>query len=245
MKKVNHFFVVIVLLLMAACRPEPFDVDYSIILESYKLDIKEPSGLTYSPDQESFYIVSDQGMAYQVSLTGTTIKQLPYTGDDFEVIVTDPSTSDIYICEEGKGDLVKLNSNGIELATFNILDNPGNTGLEGLTYNQNEKEFYMLKEMADGLLIKYSTSNDTKTQVKLNFALDYSGIYYNDKSNKLWIVSDESKTLTQCTLNGAKIMGYQLPISGVEGIVVNDEETVAYVVSDPNNKLYKLDLTIK
>ena len=99
--------------------------------------------------------------------------------------------------------------------------------------------------MSEGLLIKYSTSNDTKTQVKLNFALDYSGIYYNDRSNKLWIVSDESKTLTQCALNGAKIISYQLPISGVEGIVVNDEETIAYVVSDPNNKLYKLDLTIK
>ena len=245
MKRVNDLFVVIVLLLMAACRPEPFDVDYSMISESYNLDFKEPSGLAYSSDQESLYIVSDRGMAYHVSFTGTTIKQLPYTGDDFEGIFIDPSTSDIYICEEGKGDLVKLNSNGVEQSTFNILDNPGNTGLEGLTYDPNEKEFYMLKEMSEGLLIKYSTSNHTKTQIKLNFALDYSGIYYSDISNTLWIVSDESKTLTQCTLDGDKIFSYQLPISGVEGIVVNDEETVAYVVSDPNNKLYKLNLTIK
>ena len=243
MKRVSN--LIIVLLLLAACRPEPFDVDYSIILESYNLDIKEPSGLAYSPDRESLYIVSDQGMAYNVSLTGTTIKQLSFTGDDFEGIVVDSSTADIYICEEGKGDLVRLNSNGVVQSTFNILDNPGNSGLEGVTYNPNEKEFYMLKEISEGLLIKYSTNNDTKTQVKLNFALDYSGIYYNNISNKLWIVSDESKTLTQCTLNGAKIFSYQLPISGVEGVVVNDEETVAYVVSDPNNKLYKLDLTIK
>ena len=99
--------------------------------------------------------------------------------------------------------------------------------------------------MSEGLLIKYSIDNNAKTQVKLSFALDYSGIYYNNLSDKLWIVSDESRTLTQCTLNGTKIFSYQLPISGVEGIVVNDEETIAYVVSDPNNKLYKLDLTIE
>jgi len=245
MKRVNNLFVVIALVFTAACRPEPFDIDYSMILESYNLDFKEPSGLAYSTDKESLYIVSDRGMAYQVSFTGTTIMQLAYTGDDFEGIFVDASTSDIYICEEGKGDLVKLNESGIEQSTFNILDNPGNIGLEGLTYNSIDKEFYMLKERSDGLLIKYSTISQTKTKIKLNFALDYSGIYYSDISNTLWIVSDESKTLTQCTLDGTKIFSYQLPISGVEGIVVNEEETVAYVVSDPNNKLYKLDLTIK
>ena len=103
----------------------------------------------------------------------------------------------------------------------------------------------MLKEMSDGLLITYSVKNNSQTEIKLDFAHDYSGIYYNNVSNKLWIVSDESKTLTQCTLDGIKIKNYELPISGVEGIVVNDAETEAYVVSDPNNKLYKIDLTIK
>lgn len=243
MKAFNSLFMVV--LLMVSCRPEPFDVDYSIILESYNLDIKEPSGLAYSPNQESLFIVSDQGMAYQISLTGTTIQKLSYTGDDFEGIFVDSATSDIYICEEGKGDLIQLNSNGIVKSTYDVLNNPGNSGLEGITYNPNLKEFYMLKEMSEGLLIKYSTINQTNTQIKLSFAHDYSGIYYNNMSNNLWIVSDESKTLTKCTLNGVKIMSYQLPISGVEGIVVNDNETVAYVVSDPNNKLYKLDLTIE
>ncbi|MEN8248634.1 MAG: SdiA-regulated domain-containing protein [Bacteroidota bacterium] len=245
MKKVYNLFVVIVVLSMLSCRPVVYNIDYSIILESYNLDIAEPSGLAYSPNRESLYIVSDQGMAYQVSLTGKTLKQLPFTGDDFEGITVDPSTSDIYICEEGIGNFVKLNSNGIEQSTYNVLDNPGNTGLEGLTYNPNTEEFYMLKEKSEGLLIKYSVNNNTETQVQLNFAYDYSGIYYNSVSNKLWIVSDESKTLTQCTMNGTKIISYQLPIGGVEGIVVNDDETVAYVVSDPNNKLYKLDLTIE
>lgn len=233
------------LLLMTSCRPESFDIDYSIILDSYEMSIYEPSGLAYSPDRESLYTVSDRGMLYEISLTGKTLRELSYTGDDFEAITVDSSNDNIYICEEGNGKLIKLNSSGIKQTSYSILNNPGNTGLEGLAYNNNLDEFYMLKEKSEGLLITYSVTNNTKTEIKLNFAYDYSGIYYNSVSNKLWIVSDESKTLTQCTLNGVKIKSYKLPISGVEGIVVNDEETEAYVVSDPNKKLYKLDLTIE
>ena len=245
MKNIVGLFVVVGFLLLTSCRPESFEVDYSIILESYEMSIYEPSGLSYSPDKESLYTVSDRGMVYQISLTGNTLRELSFTGDDLEGITVDPLTSDIYICEERKGNLVKLNNAGVAQSSYNILNNPGNTGLEGLTYNKNLDEFYMLKEMSEGLLIKYSANNNTITQIKLDFAHDYSGIYYNNISNKLWIVSDESKSLTQCTLEGVKIKTYELPISGVEGIVVNDDETVAYVVSDPNNKLYKIDLTIK
>lgn len=228
----------------SSCRPEVPVIDYSMIIDSYQLSIFEPSGLSYAADKESFYMVSDRGFVYQISLTGQTIRELSYTGDDFEGITVDPLNSDIYICEEGKGNLVKLNDNGILQNTYHILDNGYNNGLEGLTYNRNVNQFYLLKEMSDGLLIKYAVETNSQTQIKLNFALDYSGIFYNSASNKLWIVSDESRTLTQCTLDGVKIKDYILPIAGVEGIVVNDDETVAYVVSDPNNKLYKLDLTL-
>jgi uncharacterized protein YjiK len=244
MKSVVSLIVVGGLLLMASCRPESFDIDYSIILDSYEMSIYEPSGLCYSPDKLSLYTVSDRGMVYEISLTGNTIRQLSFTGDDFEGITVDPLTCDIYICEEGKGKLLKLSNNGVVQNTYSILNNPGNIGLEGLTYNNNLDEFYLLKEKSEGLLIKYSVSSNTTSQINLGFAYDYSGIYYNSISNKLWIVSDESKTLTQCYLSGMKIKSYDLPISGVEGVVVNDEETVAYVVSDPNKKLYKIDLTI-
>lgn len=243
-KKYGWFFLVGGFFFITSCRPEALEVDFSIILESYKLSINEPSGLSYSADKESLYIVSDRGMIYEISLTGNIIKEFSFTGDDFEGVTVDPLTSDIYVCEEGKGKIIKLDKNGTYQSSYDILNNPGNTGLEGLAYNTELDEFYLLKEKKQGLLIKYSIENDLKLLINLNFSTDYSGIFYNNASNKIWIVSEESRTLTQCTLNGVKIKSYDLPISGVEGIVVNDEETIAYVVSDPNNKLYQLDLTI-
>lgn len=94
---VSGLFVMGGLLLITSCRPESFDVDYSIILDSYEMSIYEPSGLSYSPDKESLYTVSDRGMVYQISLTGNTLRELSFTGDDFEGITVDPLTSDIYI----------------------------------------------------------------------------------------------------------------------------------------------------
>lgn len=227
-----------------SCSPEAAEPDFSIIIDTYNLSILEPSGLSFSADKESLFVVSDLGMIYQISLTGSTLNEFPFVGEDLEGITVDPITSDIYVCEERKGNLVRLNSSGTMQNSYNLLTNPGNSGLEGVTYNAASNEFYLLKEKNDGLLIKYSVENNLSTSINLDFSIDYSGIYYNESTHKLWVVSDESRTLTQCNLNGSVIKSYNFPISGVEGIVVNDEETEAYVVSDPNNKLYKLDLTI-
>lgn len=232
------------LLSLASCRPQVAEIDLSMILESYSISVEEPSGLCFSIDKQSFYTVSDQGFLYQISLYGEMIRKLPYTGVDFEAVTCVGEEENIFICEEGKGDLLKLSHDGTLLERYSIIETPGNSGLEGLTFNETLNEFYLLKEKTPGLLYVYSIVDRTLRQITLNFAYDYSGIFFNKASNKLWIVSDESKTLNQCDLNGTLIKSYDIPIGGVEGIVVNEEETIAYVVSDPNKKLYKLDLTV-
>lgn len=235
-------FLVFVVLSLVACRPEPLNIDYSKILDTYELTINEPSGLSFSFDESSFFVVSDQGMLYQISTTGSLIKEFTYTGNDFEGVTIDQENSSIYLCEEGSGKLLKLDLNGNEQESFAILDESGNTGIEGLTFNRELNEFYLLKEKNEGLLIKFSIESNIKKEIILNFANDYSGIFYNEMTDKLWIVSDESKTITQCDLDGNKIKSISIPISGMEGIVVNEDETEAYVVSDPNKKLYLINL---
>ena len=93
MNSVARLLVMVVFSLLVSCRPEPFDIDYSIILDSYEMSIYEPSGLCYSSDKQSFYTVSDRGMVYQISLTGKTLKELPFTGDDFEAITIESGLS--------------------------------------------------------------------------------------------------------------------------------------------------------
>lgn len=240
MKNVTRLLSVVGLIFVTSCSKAKND---SIVEEIYPLNIAEPSGLSYSADKQSFYTVSDRGTTYNMSLEGNDVKQLSYSSEDFEGITVNPDNSHIYVVKERVGELVELDVNGRYLRTFKIIGDSGNSGLEGVSYDAKRDLFYLLKEKNKGLLITYSLSEGVKNQIELEFAGDYSGIYYNTSTDKLWIVSDESNTLTKCDLDGNEENSYKLGnLQGIEGVVVNDEETEAYIVSDPNNKLYKINL---
>ena len=240
MKNVGRILGLVGLLFVAACNKEETD---TIVAEIFSLSIAEPSGLSYSVDKQSFYTVSDRGTLYNISIDGKTIKQLHYTSEDFEGVTVNPNNGKIYVVKERVGELVELDSDGWKSNTYKIIGDSGNSGLEGVTYDAKRDLFYMLKEKDPNMLITYSIADGITKNINLDFALDYSGIFYNQSTDKLWIVSDESNTLTRCDLEGNAEKSYALDnLQGIEGIVVNDDETIAYVVSDPNNKLYKLNL---
>ncbi|MCK5907995.1 MAG: SdiA-regulated domain-containing protein [Flavobacteriales bacterium] len=243
MKNVVRFLSVVGFSFIVSCIPGSFEVDNSMILEKYSLlPIYEPSGLSYSADRKDFYTVSDRGELYKINTSGSILKTLPYTDDDFEGVTVNPSTSNIYVVKERTGELVKLNSKGVVISTTNIIGESGNNGLEGLTYDAKRDRFYMLKEKNKGLLITFSFKDGVISKKQLSFATDYSGLFYNQATDNLWIVSQESRTITKCTVSGKKISDLKLPIYSMEGIVVNDEETEAFVVSDKDNAIYKVSL---
>ena len=70
----------------------------------------------------------------------------------------------------------------------------------------------------------------------LNFAADYSGIFYENFSNQLWIVSDQSKTVNKCTLSGELIKSFKIKVAQPEGIAVTDNHI--YIVCDAKATLY-------
>ena len=243
MKNVVRFLSVVGFSFIVSCIPDSFEVDNSMILEKYSLlPIYEPSGLSYSADGKDFYTVSDRGELYKINTSGDILKTLPYTDDDFEGVTVNPSTSNIYVVKERTGELVELNSKGNVISTANIIGESGNNGLEGLTYDPKRDRFYMLKEKNKGLLITFSFKDGVISKKQLSFATDYSGLFYNQATDNLWILSQESRTITKCTVFGKKISDLKLPIYSMEGIVVSDDETEAYVVSDKDNEMYKISL---
>ena len=240
MKNVVRVLSVVGLLFVASCSK---DQDDSIVEEIYSLSIAEPSGLSYSADRESFFTVSDRGMLYSMSFNGENAKQLHYTSEDLEGVTVNPNNGRIYVVKERVGELIELDSDGWKINTYKIIGDSGNSGLEGVTYDAKRNLFYMLKEKDPNMLIVYSLDDGIVKQISLDFASDYSGIFYNQSTDKLWIVSDESSTLTRCDLEGNAEKSYALGnLQGIEGIVVNSEETEVFVVSDPSNKLYKISL---
>lgn len=236
-----NMIVWIVLIGASSCIPKSISRDEAI-LEFIGLTIKEPSGLSYSADRQSLLVVSDRGTIFNIEFDGSVRKQYPLVFDDLEGIFVDASDNSIYVVEEQKGQIVAISPEGTILSTTDILDSNDNSGLEGITYDASRDIFYLLKEKNNGLLIKYSFKDKTIQKIDLDFASDYSGIFYNDVTDNLWILSQESQTLNKCDINGKLKTSFFYPITGMEGIVVNDAETEALVVSDPQNSLIRLQI---
>jgi|LGVF01.1.fsa_nt_gb uncharacterized protein YjiK len=243
MKNVVRFLGVVGFSFIVSCIPDSFEIDDDMILEKFSLlPIYEPSGLSYSPNKDFLYTVSDRGQVYKIGFDGKKIDQLPYTDEDFEGVTVNSSTSNIYVVKERTGELVELTPQGTVINTYKVIGDSGNSGLEGITYDSSRDVFYLLKEKTPGLLITYSLKTGKIKERQLSFAIDYSGIYYNKATDNLWITSQESNTLTKCNVSGTPITEYSIPVYSIEGVVVNDEETEAYIVSDKDNMLYKINL---
>ena len=133
------------------------------------------------------------------------------------------------------------------------LDNDSfdNFSYEGITYNKNKDEFYIVNEKfpiqtitVSNWLTKNSLSISFENDFSSisNFVSDLSGIHYNEKLKNVLLLSDESKLLTETKLDGQRLsfmdlekgfLGLKEDIPQAEGITM-DEQNNIYIVSEPN-----------
>ena len=111
-----------------------------------------------------------------------------------------------------------------------------NSGIEGVTFDNNSNTIFILNEKNPGKLIQLRNDFSVLAKYDLRFAADYSGIFYEDSSNQLWILSDQNRTVNKCTLNGELIESFKINVSQPEGIAVTDNHI--YIVCDEKAKLY-------
>jgi uncharacterized protein YjiK len=237
------FIIFLISILSYSCsKSDEFKTDIKILkqIESYSLDIKEPSDLCFGSSTGTLYTVSDNTCkVYKITTTGKIIAELNYTGQDLEG-VTFVDNQNLYIAEERFRQIVKLDLQGNELMRRDIPVeiNDINSGLEGISYSTFNNHFYILNEKTPGVLIETDQNLNVLDTYTLSFANDYSGICVDNKNNELWIVSDESASVFRCTLKGVVIESYSIAVYNAEGIAVDSENKKIYIVSDSRAKLY-------
>lgn len=208
------------------------------LVNSFSINVSEPSGLAINVNGTELFTVSDNtNNIYKLSVTGAILKEFQFAGNDLEGIST-YTNGKLLISEERTKEIIEFDIN-TENFTKHFIDYKNkeeNSGIEGVCYNSNNKTIYILNEKNPGLLIQLDTSFSIISSVELKFASDYSGIFYDASLNVLWIVSDQSKTLNKCKLNGDLIKEYQLKVTKAEGVAVTNNKI--YVVSDSENKLF-------
>lgn len=205
---------------------------------SYKINVSEPSGLSINDSGTALYTVSDKtSIVYKLSLTGDVIETIDFKGSNLEGVST-YTENKLLLAEESKKkiivlDMLKGKSSKHKIAYKNY---DRNSGIEGVTFDKNSNTIFILNEKNPGKLIRLQNDFSVSAEYDLSFAADYSGIFYENSSNQLWILSDQNRTVNKCTLSGELIESFRIKVSQPEGIAVTDNHI--YIVCDEKAKLY-------
>ena len=238
-KTIIIFFAIII---NSSCSDKNNDIisnnDTLELVASYKIDVLEPSGLAVNSSGTVLYTVSDNtAQVYKLSTTGDVLQTYSYKGNDLEGVSTFTQNK-LLLAEERTKEIVVFDmiTGGFLKNRINYENNDANSGTEGVSYDENSNTIFILNEKNPGLLIRLRSDFSVIATYELDFSNDYSGIFYENSSNNLWIVSDQSKIINKCSLTGKVIESYSINITQAEGIAISNNKI--YVVSDAEAKLY-------
>ena len=154
---------------------------------------------------------------------------------------------------------------GFERIEQHFSEDGDNKGLEGITIDSSSDTVFVLKEGEPGLLIQISgdltrvlghkrlsaangfTDDDTGED-----ELDFSGIDFDEKRSLFWIVSDKGRRLFAYDWDKDKViqsavLGYEndgkfKEIKKAEGVAVDPDSNLLFVISDSEERLYRFDI---
>jgi uncharacterized protein YjiK len=212
-------------------------------LKVYNIPVSEPSGLDLTFTKNGFWTVSDENSTvYKLDNWGKIEKSFTVKGVDLEgVSVVDEKTLSV-VLERGR-EIVIVDTSGGELKRLKVnLTGELNHGLEGITYDPENKIFFVLNEKNPCLLLTFDVNLNELSRDTLNFIKDASGIHFDARNKSLWILSDESQCVTKCDLKGNLLRKYYITVAQPEGLTINAEGKKMYIVSDINSALYVFSL---
>ena len=209
------------------------------LVHSYAIDVEEPSGLDLSDNNTKLWTVGDsRSKMYQLDLTGNILKEISVPGSNLEGITYDFNDNTLWVVLESAGEILQLDTLGNELQRLSIAGVRDGGGLEGITINQNDDHIFLLKEKNPSVLLELDTAFEVVQYKRISTAQDYSGMDYDSIRDELWMVSDQNKEVLRYDLAGKILESYPIQVKKAEGITINREQNILYIVSDSADSLY-------
>jgi len=215
--------------------------DINIKLEkNVKINVKEPSALSYNLNKTGFLTVGDSDSTiHELDFNGKTITTIKTKASDLEGIIAHPDLNGYCFVEERIKKISCFDQNGTLIKSKAIpFTTAFNQGFEGITYNSRNKHFYVVNEKKPTAIIELDSDLNLIKSTTINYAIDLSDIYYDEKDDQFYILSHESKKIIVTDANFTQIKSYGIPtIVQAEGLVVDKENNKIYVVSDDDSIL--------
>lgn len=212
--------------------------------KKYKIEVPEPSDIAYSADENSLFVVSDNGYLFETNLDGTVLRKADYSGLDDEAVYA--TESHVYVVEEFSRKIKMFSLPDLTLEkTVNFPYNGArNKGYEGFTYNKARGVFTLIVEKDPIYVFELNEKLEKINEINLgNMARDISAAtYYNDH---LYLLSDEDRTVFKLNPKDYSVISkWIIPVINAEGlafdksgnlIVASDALQLLYYFNNPEN----------
>ena len=170
---------------------------------------KEPSGLTYSQERGTIFVVGDEGHIAELDKNGKLLKMKKMAGNscerDFEAISIDPRNNNLLVMREPLWEIISINPENFEIeSTYKLPGAPldckdEDWGLEALTVIEEDQEkdgwlkVLVGKQRYPAIIYEFSIPLSDKESPILNKEHklkieSISDLYYEKETDSLWIL---------------------------------------------------------
>lgn len=226
----------------------------------------EPSGLAWQSRLGTLFVVGDGGDVTEMTDTGTILHNVHLVDSpDLEgITVADPNSNYVYLANEANTKIYEFNIASFALSgkSWDLspwIYNPGNQGVEALTFVANGYHSYT-NSVSGGLFyagsqydgkiyvfdINLSLSgsvNYISTITPLTLSTDLSGLDYEPSTQILYAIFDSSNLLLEMNASGTVLNSYNMPGSAQEGVAVQpscpNTTTNIYLAEDATPQIFK------
>ncbi len=216
----------------AGRRPIKLEAEYFI-----QIGIPEPSDICINPYTNHFYVVSDDGILFEMDIKGRPLREAAFRGFDFEAVYADSQF--VYVVEEYTRKIRLFDHKNLELQRTVHLPYSGgrNKSYESFTFNRATGRFVLLTEKDPIYLFELDSGFRIVNEWDMtHLASDISAATYHD--GYLWLLSDEDMHVIQLDARSREELGrWYVPIINPEGLAF-DKEGNMLIISDDMERLY-------
>ncbi len=266
----NHAIVqrLLVSVLLAGCAaPVETHNPLAIVLPSKwigdidSVGFNEPSGIVFSAESDTLFVVGDEGDICEIRLDGELIRQAHIHDGDFEGITIDPSTGFLYIAVEGEERIIELDPGDLSIRREFAIDRQfngqtvlarGGQGIEAITFAPDADHpeggvFFVAnqsfsldtdEDVSAVFVIEAplsSTSSEGQTASITRYfrlgVIDLAGLQYHEDYDTLYVISDAANVIMETTRSGHILRSYAFPGDNQEGITFDDKGFL-YIAQD-------------
>jgi uncharacterized protein YjiK len=239
LKKSTQFLIAVLILnfIFSFKADKALKIKYS---KSFTTAVPEPSDACLAENEQSLFMVSDNGFLFETDLEGKILRKSNVVGIDFEAICL--ANGLLYISDESARKIYCVNPADLTLKqTFNLSYSAGrNSGFEAIAFNEASKLFYLVSEKSPIVIRVYNEQFQQVNEINFDTTTDISSACF--YQNNLWLLSDEEHLMMQLDENFKVIKAFDFKVLNPEGFFFTKQGDLT-VISDDMAKLYQFEAT--